>query len=289
MTIFNSDLIDDLARRRVVLFLGSGVSASATTKGGGRIRQWSDFLIFAANEVADAKVKRQINSLIKASDYLMACELLHTPLEDRWERLLISEFSQVADPSDLHKAIVRLDQRIMLTTNFDKILENTWGCPDISATHHPTTITELNSSSFKMLRDDNKYLIKLHGTIDKPETIIFTKENYNKYAYGNWIYRELLGALLLTHTFVFIGFSMTDPAVSFVIEMHAQKFPETRPHYIFLPVGASRQTIDISKKLRKLYIVPYNPKNNHHQMVEFAEEIGTLVSQRRIELMSGLA
>lgn len=289
MTSFNPDLIDDLARQRVVLFLGSGVSASATTRSGQKIKQWSEFLNYAAEKVGDQKTKKHIANLIKSSDYLMACELLRSALDDKWQKILIDEFSQVADPSDLHKAIVRLDQRIILTTNFDKILQNTWNSPDITVTHHPTMIAELDASIFRLLRDDNKYLIKLHGSIDRPDTIIFTKENYNKYAYGSWIYRELLGALLLTHTFVFIGFSMSDPAVSFIIEMHAQKFPETRPHYIFVPGSASQQSIDISKKLRRLYIVPYSPKDEHKQLVHFIEEIGGLVRKRRAEIKSGVA
>lgn len=37
---FNSDLVDDLARQKVILFLGAGVSASATTRSGTRMKGW---------------------------------------------------------------------------------------------------------------------------------------------------------------------------------------------------------------------------------------------------------
>jgi hypothetical protein len=42
--MFNTDLVDDLAGEKVVLFLGAGVSASAATASGGKIAGWEAFL-----------------------------------------------------------------------------------------------------------------------------------------------------------------------------------------------------------------------------------------------------
>lgn len=283
MITFNPDLVNDLIQRKVVLFLGSGVSASATVKAGAPMKQWPDFLKHAAELIPDSTKKKYIDTLISTNDYLMACEVLRNALDDRWSTILIDEFSRIAEPSDLHKEIVKLDQRIIMTTNFDKTIENTWSCPDISVTHHPILIHELGSSAFKMLRDNNCYIVKIHGSIDKPETIVFTKENYSKYAYGSWEYRELLAALLLTHTFLFIGFSMNDPAISLIVETHAQKFPDTRPHYIFMGGDVSPDVVDVYKKLRKLYIIPYNTDNNHSQLVEYMTELNNEVRRRKNE------
>ncbi|MFD2836555.1 hypothetical protein ACFS3C_08295 [Azotobacter vinelandii] len=44
MTVINPDLINDLAERRTVIFVGAGVSAGVTTRSGGRLKVWDAFL-----------------------------------------------------------------------------------------------------------------------------------------------------------------------------------------------------------------------------------------------------
>ena len=90
MSEFNADLVDDLARRRVVLFLGAGVSASAATRTGGRIKGWEAFLN-EMNGKAGAAVKEQVTRLLDQKDYLLACEILQMDLGERWEREIVQE------------------------------------------------------------------------------------------------------------------------------------------------------------------------------------------------------
>ncbi|MGE6761422.1 SIR2 family protein [Corallococcus interemptor] len=283
---FNADLVDDLARKKAVLFVGSGVSASAKTRAGHRIRTWGSFLQEAAKSVASKELKDDIERLIKESDYLLAAELLKDALDDQWPSLLRKEFAQVAGVSELHRAIVRLGQRILITTNFDKLLENAWNDVTVDATHYPRLITRLDSDVFKPLRNDENCLVKLHGTIDDDSSLVFTKSSYTERAYGNWVYTELVNTLLLNYTFIFIGFSMSDPAVSLLVELHAQRFPATRPHYIFLPTPISPQMIDVSKRLRRLYVLPYSPAKNHHELLVQVRELGDQVGKRRSELQA---
>lgn len=288
MVVFNPDLVEDIAHRRVVLFLGSGVSASAKTNSGTYIRQWEAFLLDAAKRVLRPEERILIESRIHNKDYLMAAELLKHSLQHEWDPILENEFAQVAEASELHKAIVGLGQRIIITTNFDKLLENAWTAGDKSVTHHPALLTKLDSDSFKMLRDNRNYIIKLHGTIDDPSNMIFTKSEYNQRAFGSWIYDELLRVLLLTHTFLFIGFSMTDPAITLLIEMYAQRFPNARPHYIFLSAPVEREVIDLSRKLRRLYILPYDPKDNHAELVKHINFLSAAAKAKSREFVAPL-
>ncbi|MFO1358821.1 SIR2 family protein [Plasticicumulans sp.] len=285
MTAFNADLINDIARRRVVLFIGSGVSASATTRAGTSIKTWKDFLAHANTHVSDTSAQKTIEGLLNKDDFLLACELLKKSLQEQWDSIVKTEYQQSADASELHKAIIELDQRIIITTNFDKLLE-TCHSSISSATHYPTLITEIKDTVFKCLRTDTDYIIKLHGCVDDENSLIFEKSSYIKKAYGNWIYSELLNTLLLTHTFMFIGFSMNDPAVSYFIEMHAQKHSSTRPHYIFLSNHADTHLTDISRTLRKLIVLPYDPAHNHVDLVVKIKELSTQSRIRRKEILS---
>ena len=239
MIEFNSDLINDLARRRTVLFLGAGVSASALTNTGTRFKQWGEFLLAATEKlpIESSQNKALIKKLIREKNFLFANELLKSSLKEQWPDILTNEFNQIATPSRLHNAIISLDQRILITTNFDTLLEVAWEqvfLGNSSKSHHPAILNRIDGTAFKMLRDDGDYIIKLHGDINDVESIVFDTSSYQKNAYGNTYYKELLNSLLLTHTFLFIGFSMADPAISLFVEMYAHRFPDSRPHYILV-------------------------------------------------------
>ncbi|MGN6738664.1 SIR2 family protein [Dyella sp.] len=278
----NADLIDDLAKQRVVLFLGSGVSASAITKSGVRIKQWRAFLEWCASFLPEARAQGLVTKLLEGQDYLLACEVLRRGLSDTWGELLHREFGQIADPSPLHGAIVGLDQRIMVTTNFDKLIES--AIEQSGSTHYPKVVNKLSADAFKMLRDDGRYLVKMHGSIDDPETFIFTKSEYIAKAFENWIYGEFLRTLLATHTVLFVGFSMSDPAVSALVEQYAFRFPNGRPHYILQGGPIDQELIDINKSLRKLYAIEYDPKDDHIQLTEVIRFMYTEMMRRRLEL-----
>ena len=285
--IFNRDLVNDVARGRVVVFVGSGVSASAKTRGGKSIRSWEAFLKHAASHVEAVSDRSLINELISGKDYLMACEILKESLASQaWADLIYEEFSQVGEPSDLHKAIVSLDQRIILTTNFDKLLENTWPQTSGLSTHYPQVVSNISSDIFKIYKEDKKVIVKLHGTIDDPEGMVFAKADYVKKAFSSWVYNQFVESLLVTHTFIFIGFSMADPALSLLVENYAQKYPTARPHYIFQGGKGEPRLAEVAKRLRKLYIINYDDTNHHAALAPLVEELARQGRERRKEILA---
>lgn len=280
----NADLVNDLAKQRAVLFLGSGVSASASTNAGRKIKQWEPFLRDCADKVEDAGARALAKNLIEDKDFLMACEILRRRLDDRWAELLHDEFAQIAAPSELHHALVALDQRILVTTNFDKLLESAFD--QSGSTHHPKVITRLGADAFKMLRDDRRYLVKLHGSIDDPESFVFTKAEYIERAFESPVYGDFIRTLLATHTFVFVGFSMSDPAISSLVEQYAYRYPGGRPHYVLQSGPLSVDIVETNKRLRKLYAIEYDPANDHAELVDLVKAMVEGMKSRRAELVA---
>ncbi len=286
MYSLNADLLDDLARQKVVLFLGAGVSASATTHGGGRIKGWEDFLRSLCSEV-NSTTANQVGELLDKKDYLLACEILQKALSDSWERHVSQEFGQMAEPSQLHEAIVGLDQRIIITTNFDKLIEMSWGNKIGTSTHLPKIVPQIDANIFNLLKDHSgRYLVKIHGTVDNPDTLIFSRSEYIRLAFGNALYSSFLEMLLLNYTFVFIGFSMDDPAIGSLMEMYTLRYQKARPHYIFAPSGAPDNIIEINRRLRKLIVLPYDSANNHEQLPKIINEITGQVRVKRREIFA---
>lgn len=287
MPVFNSDLVTDVARRRAVLFLGSGVSASARTRAGTRVRDWESFLDHAANLIQDTAIKDVVKNKILEKDFLLACEIIKQNLEaEEWRDLIYREFSQIAEPSPLHKAIVSLDPRIIITTNFDKMVESAFPILDQSAENYPVTISKLDPSVFQSLRDDRRYIIKLHGSIDGPNDMIFSKADYIQNAFGNRIYSDFVEAVLTSFTVIFIGFSMSDPAIALLIERHVQKYPNLRPHYIFQQEPIDRSVEDVSRRLRRLHPIRYAAGDGHDDLPIKIEELRIQAEVRRKELIA---
>lgn len=246
---------------------------------------WPTFLKKAATNLTSEPVTTSALSMIDRHDYLMACEIVKASVRpEQWTEAVVSEFSQISDPSALHRAIAQLNPRIVVTTNFDKIIENNWAAVDSLVERYPAVITTLTADTFKIFRDDREYLIKIHGSIDDPDSLIFAKEDYSKRAFSNWIYNEFMHTLMLTHTFLFVGFSMEDPAISLLVEVFAQKYNSQRPHYIFLPSPVSTEVSEISKRLRKLYVITYDPKDGHSELPKLLTSLATQADVRRKEL-----
>ena len=226
---------------------------------------------------------------IKEKKYLFASELLKEHLEDKWGDILKDEFSLLAGPSDLQKAIVKLNQRILITTNFDGLLEQAYievNKNNSHITHSPRVIHEIDSKVFRSLRDNYSYIIKLHGDIQDIDSIVFDISSYHDKAYANTYYKDFLNSLLLTHTFLFIGFSMSDPAISMLIEMFAHRFPESRPHYILSSSKFSDKEIALWKLKRKMYVHTYSSASNHRELTASIEELCNQVKIRRAELLA---
>lgn len=281
---FNADLVADIARQKVVVFVGAGASKWAMPNSGNNFKDWPDFLTYAARR-SSPKIQRLVRERIRAKDYLIASQLLKSHLADQWTTVLTEEFQQAADISRLHRAIVSLNQRVIVTTNFDKLIEKAWNDSDVK--RYPTVVSKIDQQVFKLFRDSESYLIKIHGSIDEPESIVFDKSSYQRSAFSNRFYQDLVSTLLLTHTFLFIGFSMDDPAVSLLVESHAHRFSETRPHYAFFSGKRQTEIDEISKTIRRLFIIRYSDANNHKELADQIEVLAEEGARRRKELAGG--
>lgn len=282
--IFNSDLVDDLARQRVVLFLGAGVSASAQTQSGTRMLGWEAFLDACRADVA-ADISAQVRELLDKKDYLLACEVLQRALEERWPEKVRGEYGQKATPSPLHHALIKLRQRFILTTNFDKLIEIALDASDQDSSHYYTVISSIDDKVFKALKDHSgRYVIKIHGTVDDSEGLVFSRSEYIKLAFGNARYSLFLENLLLNYTFLFVGFSMDDPAITSLMEMYALKYELARPHYLISSDSVPQNIIDINKRLRKLNYINYDPVDHHKNLPPLIEALAERADIRRREI-----
>lgn len=284
--LFNNDLLRDLAEERVAIFVGAGVSASASIDGKPAFKGWPAFLHSAAS-TRDEPLKAQVLSLIEAKDYLLACQLLQDDYDDGWQDAVMSEYGKAAEPSSLHFSLMSLKQRIVITTNFDKLIETAWASSLKSGQRTFKVVSSVDNSVFRALKDyENPYLIKIHGSVDNAAGLVFSRSEYIRMAFGNKSYSSFLDSILLNYTVLFVGFSMDDPAISSLMEMYALKYPEARPHYLISPEGSPENIQELNKRLRKLSIIKYDPVDNHSQLPILINELSVQTNEKRRSLIA---
>ena len=213
-SIWPESLIEELAARRCVLFLGSGISATASTEDGIKPKTWGQFIegIKSIARNASEDDMKYINEQIKKEDYLLALQAIYDAcIPADYVRYLKSEFMVDFKPSKVHEFIRKIDSKVVITTNFDSIYDNLCKGSTYSILDY-----EEAESIVQTLKSPTNLIIKAHGTIQKPTKLIFTSSQYFKSQQENPVFYNILYSLFLTNTVVFLGYGLSDPDINLI-------------------------------------------------------------------------
>lgn len=272
-------LVRDLARRRAVLFLGAGVSSNSEGEGGVHPPTWREFLKSSLERCPGTK--QHIRALLKDNDLLTACEIIKDRLDENWPTVLDEFFVEPKYlPSEIHLSLYKLDSSLVLTPNFDKIYDN---LAQVESKGTVKTRTYYDAGLADAVRGDTLNVLKIHGTIDNHAKMIFTRNEYLKARGGYPAFYELLDALVVTHTFLFVGCGLSDPDMRLFLEKSARAHPEAAPHYITLPKIHSDIALSIRRNLN-LKVLPYRKKDGHKELHDSLVDLVSLVDEKREDL-----
>lgn len=182
------------------LFVGAGVSTPAG------FVDWKTLL----REVAD-----DLGLNVDIESDLVAVAQYHVNAERsraRLDRLIIDEFTRHAQPTRVHSLIARLPIRTIWTTNYDTLLEEAL----LAAGRRPD-IKRISENLAVSLPRRDAVVYKMHGDVSDPSRAVLTKEDYETYSATREAFTTTLQADLLGKTFLFLGFSFTDPNLDYVL------------------------------------------------------------------------
>lgn len=238
-------LIREVAARRCVFFLGAGVSASSIDDHGVHPKTWKEFLNEAQSLIENKQEKTIVKKMIKEKQYLLALQGIHQfANKSDYKDFLNKNFNNPAyQPSKLHENIYDLDSRIVITTNFDRIYENY--CMTIANSDAYKIINYYSRDLVDEIRSDSRLIIKAHGSIDDISNMIFTRSQYHMAKRNHSQFYEIIKAIFLTNTVVFIGCSLTDPDVLLILEEVKISSSSERPHYAIIK-KKSMNTLELS-------------------------------------------
>jgi len=194
---FPQPFLDDLVRNQCLPIIGAGFSRNAILPPEREMPLWDDVGRALARQMRDYPYTTPLDAI---SAY--AHEFSRPKLVEQLRELLLVD---VARPGPVHKAFCSLPFQVVCTTNFDFLIDEAYSivrrhCRPIIGEEQLSVTTERRSVT----------LLKLHGDLDHPERMIVTEEDYDAFLSRNPLLATYLANLLISHTPVFIGFSLED-------------------------------------------------------------------------------
>jgi hypothetical protein len=215
---FIKDYVSDLRENNAAIFAGAGMSKAV-----GYV-DWPGLLSDIADELG-LKIDKEYD-LISLAQY----HVNENRGTAKITRKILEEFSEKAEPSENHKILARLPISTFWTTNYDTLIEDTL------KDFNKITDTKHEVEQLAVTRPKRDAIVyKMHGDVHHPTKAVITKEHYQSYYKTHEYFITALQGDLLTKTFLFIGFSFTDPNLDYVLSRLSIAFGvNTKEHYCFI-------------------------------------------------------
>lgn len=184
----------------VATFAGAGLSRAA-----GYV-DWKGLLKEIAKELK-LDIDRETD-LIAVAQY----HLNEKRSRARITQTIVDELARTAKPTPSHAVLARLPIPTVWTTNYDQLLERAF---ENAGKQVDVKIAQENLTHTKRGRD--VVLYKMHGCITHPHDTVLTKDDYEKYERKHPLFVEALKGDLISKTFLFLGFSFTDPNIDYIL------------------------------------------------------------------------
>ncbi len=251
-----NNIVEELAYRRCIIFLGSGISATSKNDEGKSPETWAEFLNNIKNKMKNpnADDKDFVNNMLEQKNYLLALQAISDLCDPgEYSSYLKDHYLRGGyKPSEIHKIIKDLDSKIVITTNFDKIYDSLCKEPEYVTLEYTDTRSIISS-----IKAPESIIIKAHGSIDDTEKIIFTAKQYYSAQQQYPEFYHLLSALFLTHTVLFLGYSLNDPDINLLLQFLHNTANSSCPHYLVDKTGNKKQIKKHWKDTYNVSVIEY--------------------------------
>lgn len=263
---------EELEADNAAIFAGAGLSRAAG------FVDWKLLLTSVATAL-DLDIEKESNLVALAQYYCNA----RLGSRGRINKLLLDKFSRDAELTPNHRILARLPISTYWTTNYDKLIEKALE----DAGKRADVKYSIDQLSLTVPHRD-AVIYKMHGDISEPSKTILIKDDYEKYHVSRAAFITALSGDLVSKTFLFLGFSFSDPNIDYVLSrIRASYDINMRGHYCFIKriadsdyPGEDKETIAYRKRQQSLFV---------HDLLRFNIEALMLDSYGQItELLTNL-
>lgn len=195
---------------RLAIFIGSGVSKSSDNDFV-RLPLWSDLIKELKSELS---IEEEFEPTKIAQLYYLEYG------EQRYLQTLKKHFPDNISGSDLHREILKVNPRVIITTNWDCILENT--------IENEGYLYDIICTDKDLVASTSpRKLLKIHGDF-KSHNIVFKEDDYIYYSRDFPLLENYIKSIFSTHTVLFLGYSYNDINLKHImkwVQSHSSSVP----------------------------------------------------------------
>lgn len=216
---FINSYLKEIEENNAAIFAGAGLSVAS-----GHV-DWKGLLEEFADDLG-LKIEKEHDLISLAQYHLNKNANNRHSLNQK----IANEFHHGKKPNGNHEILSRLPIFTYWTTNYDRLIEaslkNAGKIVDVKYTtkHLANTI-----------HGRNAILYKMHGDVENPDDAIISKDQYEKYYQSHGAFINTLSGDLVSKTFLFIGFSFTDPNLDYILSRVRVTYETNqRKHYALM-------------------------------------------------------
>ncbi len=271
-------LVSACRRGECVLYAGAGLSAQAG------LPTWRPFLeglleraiqvrVLTEDTAASLRSGLQEGVTDPVADSLV--NAFRAKPDEFLEYLRSVFLAPAAPPTVAHRCLRDLRLCGAVTTNFDGLLERTFA-ERTAAVHTPRDAEAL----FEALAKRTFFLLKLYGTLERPETVVAAPAAFAELLAKNQPFASFMEGVFVGRTLLFLGTSLE--GIETYLNTLTPKEHLTRPHYAVVAVtGTAWQArAELLQRRFGIEVLPYSPTDRHPELAAF---LGALVRAVRGE------
>ena len=281
-----NQLVESLNNRQCVVLVGSGLSSRLFTRIGKRYPSWTglleELLDYAyQHDCFNENEKIMLMDMLSKGNLSMSAQILRNRMtETDFGAFLDSIFRNDNRFDRAHNQIMGLPFAFFMTTNYDTILE----CAHSYKynTQLPVYTNEQSATINNKISNNERFLYKIHGTFDRPSTVVLTKNDYRKLYYEE-SYIATMKNIFINYSVLFIGFSYSDPDIELILSEISRTFSgNNRMHYLLISQGVYNSLEqEYMKNDDRVTVMEYDNSDGSHSGVDlFLDELISRVKKK---------
>ena len=202
---------------KLIAFVGAGVSCNVDG-----MPSWFQLIQKMADEIdysrcINCKHKKEkcdydcnFKDEYSQDEFLKIPQYVYNQNPKKYMKIIQENVDEGNAEAPLSDAIFNMRPNHIITTNYDKLIES---CKNVQRDNYQVIIQDkdlLESSK-------NHYIIKMHGDILQPQSIVLKEADYLDYSQKHVLIEMFIKSLLANHIILFLGYSLNDYNIKLII------------------------------------------------------------------------
>lgn len=256
-------LFSAIFTKNYFLWIGSGFSYNFG------FGSWNDVLINISKKI-EYSLELDVTNPLKAAELLSCYAMQHHGYDEYKFNSLVAEslieLKKESKNPDWVKKFTLFSPNTIVTTNWDNQLESIFD-------HLPNVVVRKDRTP--QVSNNGRNIFKIHGDVGRPNSIVVTQSQYFSFQREDTYLNRKIYTLFSEASPVFLGYSLTDPNISFLYdEVYAHLGEEKPPAYMIVHPSVSDKVFEESKIL-------FKGKNIHIIKAEIGEFLDDIFKEYR--------